>query len=89
MDNIFSNICDEPLIIPLKKVKVRGEIGRGAYTEEYLRSNVKKHTTLPKNYMQCLESVEVAGAVMVTLKQILSASVISGASFIIPALFSS
>ena len=31
MDNIFSNICDEPLIIPFKKVKVRGEIGSGAY----------------------------------------------------------
>ena len=31
MPNIFSSISDEPLIIPLKKIKIREEIGRGAY----------------------------------------------------------
>ena len=31
MDDLFSNICDEPLIIPFKKIKIGKEIGRGAY----------------------------------------------------------
>ena len=31
MNNLFSNICDEPLVIPFKKIKIKGEIGRGSY----------------------------------------------------------
>ena len=31
MDDLFSNICDEQLIIPLKKIKIKEEIGRGSY----------------------------------------------------------
>ena len=29
--NFSSNISSEPLIIPFKKIKIRGEIGRGSY----------------------------------------------------------
>ena len=31
MSDLSSNICDEPLIIPHKKIKIGKEIGRGSY----------------------------------------------------------
>ena len=31
MNNLFYSVCDEPPLIPVKKVKVGKEIGRGAY----------------------------------------------------------
>ena len=31
MANLFSNACDEPLLIPFKKVKIGQEIGRGSF----------------------------------------------------------
>ena len=63
MNDLFSNICDEQLIIPLKKIKIKGEIGRGSYGRVFEIECGKAHYAAKELHAALAECRDARGGV--------------------------
>ena len=63
MNNLFSNICDEPLIIPHKKIKMGKEIGRGSYGRVFEVEYGKAHYAAKELHTLLAEFIDDRGSI--------------------------